>query len=326
MNWVNTLSAGVSLVLCAAAWASAEEKVEQALQNPAGPQLVHDAAYSEEERQYLEWARGVWESLSPQTGEVALEQAGVTLNVPDDFYFLNASDASVVLEDVWGNPPDPYVLGMLFPAELTPFDAGAWGVEIQYEEDGYVSDEDAGSIDYSTLLRDMQHDAREANKERVKNGYEPVELVGWASEPFYDGHARKLHWAKELKFGDMEETTLNYNVRVLGRKGVLVLNFIAGMPQKAEIEERLDAVVAMAEFNPGSRYADFNPDIDKVAAYGIGALIAGKAASKAGLLAAAVLFLKKFWVYILLGIGVVSGNVLKRRKKAAAAEPAEPAS
>ena len=34
---------------------------------------------------------------------------------------------------------------------------------------------------------------------------------------------------EQIKFGDTEENTLNYNIRVLGRKGVLVLNFIAGM-------------------------------------------------------------------------------------------------
>jgi uncharacterized membrane-anchored protein len=36
-----------------------------------------------------------------------------------------------------------------------------------------------------------------------------------------------MYWAKEINFGGDSENTLNYNIRVLGRKGVLLLNFIA---------------------------------------------------------------------------------------------------
>lgn len=291
--------AGVlALVLSTAVWASEEEQMNA------------------EQQEYMEWALGVWESLSPQTGDVLLEQANVTLTVPEEFYFLAEKDALTVLVDVWGNPPGQEVLGMLFPAESTPFDGDAWAVIVQYEEEGYVSDEDAAGIDYSEMLQEMQRDTRADSAERVKQGYEPIELVGWASAPYYDAGSKKLHWAKELKFGDAPEHTLNYNIRVLGRKGVLILNFVADMSQKAVIEESLDSVVAMAEFNEGARYADFNPEIDQVAAYGIGALIAGKVASKAGLLAAAMLFLKKFWMFLAVGIFALLKKVFGRGKAA----------
>ena len=105
------------------------------------------------------------------------------------------------------------------------------------------------------MLKDMQADMREANTWREENGYEPVQLVGWAAAPRYDAEGKKLHWAKELKFGDSETNTLNYNIRVLGRKGVLVLNFVANMDQLAEIEASVPAVLAATEFNPGQRYA-----------------------------------------------------------------------
>lgn len=293
-----SLAGVLALALSTAVWASEEQQM------------------TAEQQEYMEWALGVWESLSPQTGEVVLEQANVTLTVPEEFYFLAEQDALTVLVDVWGNPPGQEVLGMLFPAESTPFDGDSWGVIVQYEEEGYVSDEDAGGIDYSEMLEEMQRDTRSGNAERVKQGYEAIELVGWASAPYYDATSKKLHWAKELKFGNVPEHTLNYNIRVLGRKGVLILNFVADMSQKPVIEESLDSVVAMAEFNEGARYADFNPDIDKVAAYGIGALIAGKVASKAGLLAAAMLFLKKFWVFLAVGIFALLKKLFSRGKAA----------
>jgi len=53
--------------------------------------------------------------------------------------------------------------------------------------------------------------------------------------------------------------------------------------------------------------------MDQVAAYGIGGLVAGKVMAKAGLFAAALIFLKKSGVLIILGLGAL---VAKRRQKA----------
>src|SRR4029450_9273352 len=117
---------------------------------------------------------------------------------------------------------------------------------------------------------------------RSKMGYPETQLVGWATPPRYDKATHKMYWAKELKFADSEENTLNYNIRILGRYGVLVLNAVAGMRQFNQIETNTPDLVKMVEFNQGNRYADFNSDTDKVAAYGLAALVAGGLAAKAG--------------------------------------------
>jgi uncharacterized membrane-anchored protein len=266
-----------------------------------------------EEDEYMAWAIELWNSLDRQTGTIEIPEAGATLQIPESFYYLPPADAEKVLVQVWGNPPGTETLGMIFPGEITPFDDSSWAVTIQYEEDGYVSDDDADDIDYSELLDQMKEDADASSKERIAQGYEPIELVGWAAQPYYDASSHKLHWAKEIKFGDQEINTLNYNIRVLGRKGVLVLNFIAGMDQKNMIESELDSVLALANFDDGARYSDFNPDIDKVAAYGLGALVAGKVIAKTGLIATALLLLKKFWIIIAVAVGGVFKG-LKRNK------------
>ncbi|MBU2712513.1 DUF2167 domain-containing protein [Zooshikella harenae] len=258
-----------------------------------------------EAQEFAKWAQNTWENMDRQTGTIILPNGVATLNVPDDFYYLSPKDAEVVLVKFWGNVPGDTTLGMLFPASYTPFDSNAWAVEIDYEEDGHVDDEDAADIDYDDLLDDMQSAVKEASKDRVAQGYESIELVGWAATPYYDSKGKKLHWAKELKFGDSEDNTLNYNIRILGRKGVLTMNFIAGINQLPQINSQLDTVLTMASFNEGQRYSDFDPSIDNVAAYGIGALIAGKAASKLGILAGLLLALKKFWIVIVAGfIGI----------------------
>ena len=103
----------------------------------------------------------------------------------------------------------------------------------------------------------------------------------------------KLYWAKQLKFGGGNEDTLNYNIRILGRRGVLVLNAVAAMSQLPEIERNAPKILAALDFNPGNRYADFSEASgDKVASYGIAALVAGGVAAKLGLF-------KGLWVLLL---------------------------
>lgn len=272
---------------------------------------------TEEQLAYVAWAENLWGSIERQTGNIALVNGVAELMVPENFYYVNAGDSKKILEEIWGNPPGTAdtLLGMLFPAGTTPFEGSSWGVTIEYEQDGYVSDEDADQMDYAELLTQMQQDTTASSAERVKQGYEPIDLVGWAATPYYDKATKKLHWAKEIRFGSNEINTLNYNIRVLGRKGVLVLNFIAGMDQLDTINSNLDTVLAIADFKDGSRYYDFDPDIDDVAAYGIGALVAGKVLLKTGLIATALLFLKKFGIYLIVVLAGLAGKFFKRKKK-----------
>lgn len=251
---------------------------------------------SAEERTFLE-------ALDYRQGEVPLGAGGVKLNIPQKFYYIGGEQARRILTEAWSNPPAAAknVLGIVFPANATPVD-GSWGAIITFDEDGYVSDADAQKFDYAALLKDMQEGTAASNEERTKAGFPAVRLVGWASQPFYDAAEHKLHWAKEIEFGGSPEHTVNYDVRALGRRGVLKINFVAGMEQLAEIKSVIPAVMAMPEFEAGSRYADYIPGTDKVAAYGIGGLIAGKVLAKAGMFVFLLALLKKggFLVVLLL--------------------------
>ena len=249
-------------------------------------------------------AKAFVEQLDYQQGEVRLGDIGVKMTVGPKFFFLGRDDAKKVITEVWGNPPAAAerTLGMIMPSDKTPVD-DTWGAIITFDADGYVSDEEANKIDYTQLLKDMQEATDEASKERVSAGFQKMRLVGWAQPPFYDKATNKLHWAKELEFGDNAKHTLNYDVRALGRKGVLKMNFVAGMEDLPTIKGVIPAVMAMPEFEQGFRYADYVPGTDKVAAYGIGGLIAGKVLAKAGILAVALAFLKKGWILIFIAGG-----------------------
>ncbi len=232
------------------------------------------------------------QGLNYRHGEIDLPGGLAKLNVPADFKFLDKEDAETVLVRLWHNPPSNDSMGMLLPTDKSPLDEDCWAVTISFVDDGYVKDDDAAKINYDDLLKKMQAAVREASSKRMVQGYPSIELVGWAAPPRYDAETHKLYWAKEIKFGDSPENTLNYNIRILGRRGVLVLNVIAGVNQLHQIEENAPQILAMVNFNQGNRYSDFDPKMDKVATYGIAALVAGGIATKLG-------FFKLLWVFIL---------------------------
>ncbi len=266
---------------------------------------------------YLRWENDFVRSLDYRDGYIELPGGVATLQVPENFYYLSPEDAERVLTEGWGNIPSEVLsLGMLFPSRYHPLAAGSWGVTIDFEEEGYVSDKDAHKINYDDLLAEMQKDTRASSQWRVENGYDSLELVGWAAPPYYDEVGKKLHWAQTLLFGDAETATLNYNVRVLGRKGVLLMNFIASADQLAEVEQGLPSVLAMPSFTAGNTYAEFDPKMDKIAAYGIGGLIAGKVIAKTGLFAVAFVFLKKFGIFLVVGAGALLRKVFGSKKEA----------
>jgi uncharacterized membrane-anchored protein len=258
--------------------------------------------YAQEEEEVLEITKeaiqqkidSINNSFNYQKGKILLDNGLAEIEVPEGYKFLDATQSNTVLTDLWGNPPSE-VLGMLFPENVGPIsDDFTYAVEITYSDEGYIDDEDARDIDYADLLSEMKSDTDAANSEREKLGYPSIELVGWASEPFYDEDAKKLHWAKELKFGGEPTNTLNYNIRVLGRSGYLNLNAIGTMEVLPLVKNNVDEILNSVHFTEGNTYADFNPDIDKVAAYGIGGLIAGKLLAKAGFFA----LILKFWKFI----------------------------
>ncbi|HEY0978885.1 MAG TPA: DUF2167 domain-containing protein [Flavobacteriales bacterium] len=225
-------------------------------------------------------------SFTYQHGRVELSNGVAGLDIPKGFKFLDQQQSADVIVGLWGNPDADGVLGMVLPEEIGVLSDGSYAFVVQYDEMGYVKDDDADDVDYDELAEEMKSGEAEHNAERAKNGYEPMYFIGWATKPFYDKEHKVLHWAKEIKFGDSTTVnTLNYNVRVLGRKGVLVLNAVSTMNELALVQQHIPDVLEMVQFNDGFRYEQFDSKVDDVAAWTIGGLVAGKVLAKAGILA-----------------------------------------
>ncbi len=258
-----------------------------------------------------EQARQFVEQLHFKAGDVQVSDANATIHVNPSFSYLDREDARKVLEQLWGNPPDETVLGLIVPKSPGLLDAASWAVVVTYQDDGYVSDEEAGKINYDELLSELKSNAADSNAERKRQGYPTVDLVGWAEPPRYDQATAKMYWAKEVAFDDSGDHTLNYEVRVLGRRGVLSLEAVSGMNELTQVREGMQTVLGMTEFNAGARYADFNSTTDKVAGYGLAALVGGVAASKLGLFAKLGLVLAKFWKLALVGVAALGAGLKK---------------
>lgn len=259
-------------------------------------------------------------SFKFQTGKIDLSNGQISLNIPAGFKFLDAAQSRRVLVDVWGNPPSAAadVLGMIFPANREVLQDSSYSFVVTYEETGYVKDDDAAEIDYDKMLKQMKEDEVAENEERAKQGYFTIHTVGWAQKPFYDKQRNVLHWAQEFRAGDAEVNTLNYDVRVLGRKGVLSLRAISTINELPLVNANIDQILNIASFNKNYAYSDFDSGLDKVAAVGIGGLVAGKVLAKAGFFAIVLKFLAAGWKFIVFGfvaIGAWVRKLITGRKK-----------
>ncbi|HUC83137.1 MAG TPA: DUF2167 domain-containing protein [Flavisolibacter sp.] len=257
--------------------------------------------------------------LHYKTGTVTLQNGVATINIAPGFKFLDAQEARYVIEDLWGNLKGQTALGMIVPANMQASIAD-YAFIIEYEAMGYVKDDDANEIDYDELLKGMKEDAATSNEERRKVGIPAMNLIGWAEKPHYDNQRKLLYWARQFKVDGSDENTLNYDIRVLGRKGVLVLQAVSGISQLDSVKANKDQILNMVTFNKGSRYEDFDSNVDDVAAWTVGGLVAGKVLAKAGILA---LILKNIKL-VFLAIAALGGGIWRfvtGRKKKQEEEP-----
>ncbi len=252
--------------------------------------------------------------LKFQDGKITVGDNLATLNLSDKYHFLDGKLAEKVLTELWGNPPSTGIdlpLGMIVPKEKGLLEPDSWAVVITYSDDGHVEDSDAESIDYNELLKTMQEATKENSAERVKQGFPAMDFVGWAEQPRYDKATHKLYWAKNLKIADTDDNTLNYDVRILGRSGFLSMNAVAPMSGIESVKQSMTEILPMADLNEGKRYADFDSSKDKVAEYGIAALIAGGIAAKTGILKIVGIALLKFIKPIIVGVIALGGIASK---------------
>lgn len=239
--------------------------------------------------------------IGPTEGSIA-NRASMAL--PEGFAFLGA-EGTRKLNVLFENPASGVDEYTVAPEDLR------WTSFFNFSDVGYIEDNE--SLDPEEILDSIREGTRQANVERRQNGWDTMEIVGWSFKPQYDEALKTLEWAVLAQIEGTDRQVVNYNTRLLGRRGVMEVVLVAA-------PEDLDASIAefkqlLPGFNygAGEKYADFKPG-DKVAAYGLAALITGGAAavaSKKGVFAAIAVFLAKAWKLVLVGVLGIGAAVRK---------------
>jgi uncharacterized membrane-anchored protein len=237
-----------------------------------------------------------------------LDQA--VLRLPADFSFIPAAEAARLMRAI-GNRTGPNLVGMIVDDQGLAAD---WFVVLQFEKSGYIKDDDAKDWNVDELLASLREGTEQANAERRARGIPEMEVVGWVQRPTYDSANHRLVWSASTKNRNSPADAprgVNYNTYALGRDGYFSLNLVTDLVTVEQTKPTAHRLLAALEYRDGKRYADFNASTDKVAEYGLGALIAGAAAKKLGLFAAIGVFLVKFWKIIALAAVVLAGGAFK---------------
>lgn len=177
-----------------------------------------------------------------------------------------------------------------------------WVAFFDFTESGYVKDDE--TIDPDALLKELKSGNEAANEKRKEEHLPLLFLDGWYIAPRYDKQNNRLEWATKIR-DEKNEIIINYTTRILGRSGYMSATLVSEPSSLdgdiADFKTKLKAF----EFIPGQKYAEFR-DGDKIAAYGLGALVVGgvaAAASKGGF--------KALWLLILAGLAAGSAFIRK---------------
>ena len=222
-----------------------------------------------------------------------------TLKVPEGFGFVPAKEGSDVMKAM-GNRTDDRFLGLVLSLRKD----SEFFVTVEYESAGYIKDDEAKEWDAAGLLQSLKDGTEAANEERERRGIDPIKVTRWVEPPAYDSATHRLVWSAEamLKNGTDPDPTINYNTYVLGREGYVSANLITTASTVEADRRTAEPLLSAFAFNGGKRYEDFNSSTDKIAAYGLTALIGGVAAKKLGLLALGAAFFVKFAKVIIVAV------------------------
>lgn len=259
----------------------------------AAPALAQDA---EEESPFaqLDWHKG------PGNEDIARK---ATIRTGESISFLDEANSRRFLE-LTGNIPEDgnYII-------VSSSDEADWWAAFSFDPVGYVKDDE--KIDADELLSTLKDSDEPSNEYRRKLGLGELHTVGWVVPPHYDTQTRRLEWGLKVRSDGGE--SVNYTVRLLGRTGVMNATLVAD-PETLERDiPSFKASLAGFAFNSGETYAEYREG-DRVAEYGLAALVVGGAAA----IAAKTGFLAKFWKLIVGGVVALFvglGKLFGRKKK-----------
>jgi uncharacterized membrane-anchored protein len=225
------------------------------------------------------------------------------IKVPEGARFTDAAGTRKMLE-MMHNPTNGSELGLLTNDQLD------WFVIFEFEDIGYVKDADKEKLDVQAMLESLREGNEAGNEERKKRGWAPITIVGWHTAPFYNKETNNLEWC--IKGASEGHDIVNYNTRILGRGGVMSANLLVAPEQLDTVLPGIKSTLKGFSYTEGKKYSEWKSG-DKIAKYGLSALVVGGAvgvAAKLGLLGKLAASLGKLWKLVIVGFAAL-GAALK---------------
>jgi len=262
----------------------------------------------------------------PETLAQALTAAGIKLikspstvklgsvaefKLPEGFYAIDPGSLKKFYDFTRNSYNDRAVGVVIAPSD--------WMLFFDYDESGYVKDEEKNSLDSGKLMKSMTANETESNKARVDRGWDAMKIAGWASEPHYDSKTHNLKWAIKLTSSrdNFKSHWINESIRLLGRGGVMEVTLVTDTETFATDSASADTLLASHySYVAGQRYAEFKEG-DKMAEYGLAALVLGGA----GAVAFKMGFFQKFWKVLVFGGIALAGAIGKLWNKITGRNP-----
>lgn len=227
-------------------------------------------------------------------GKVALGDDVAEVGIGEEHVFANAEDTRKIVEYM-GDIPRKSDVGMVMPKDSS----AGWYIIFDYHPIGYIKDDEKDRIDAKALLKSIQKANEEANKLRKQKNLPILNVIGWYAEPHYDSQSHHLAWAI-LAEGEDGRKVVNYNVRLLGRHGFMSVVLVTDPTTLDQYKPEINSIISEFSYKRGKSYLEFVKG-DKIAEYGLTALIvggAGAVAAKAGFFK----ILAKAWKAVAAGV------------------------
>jgi uncharacterized membrane-anchored protein len=238
----------------------------------------------------LPWQEG---AMGTPIGEGLAE-----IDLPSEYLFLDAEGTRQFME-LTQNPVSGTEVATVMPKD----NQQGWFLVFEYEDVGYVPDDEKDSLDADAMLASIREGTEAANEERRKRGWTTMRIVGWYEAPHYDSSTHNLTWSIIGEAGG--EQNVNRMVKLLGRRGVMTATLVSSPEALDAAAASADSLLADYRYVRGQTYAEYVPGSDKLAQYGLTALVVGGGAAallKSGLLA-------RFWKPIAVALAGLGAGI-----------------
>ena len=254
-----------------------------------------------------------WQNLSePKEFFYKIKKADAEIHIIDSEIFLNNfNDINQFSYWAWGTPVDKetvlYIQGQ------------GYNIFVEYKNNGYVKIDDWKQVKSKDLMDEMQRIAK-LNEEYLKSqGLSYTTDIKWIYKPTFDEKSKLVFYSYEVSWSDGEKTMENRSI-ALGRRGHIDNSYVVKINKDTNLLETAEFSKEFGEsvlFGDGSKHSDYKSG-DRIAAVGLGGLVAGslgvKALAKAGAFAKFLPLLAKFWWILLAPFLLLFSFVGKKNK------------